>query len=165
MVGSSSPAIVGFSSLVSFASRPRCPRAASRSRSPAIIAVIGSIAVPDRGWRSVVVAGRLPGAAAARAALAVALLPAVVVGLAIVVLSQVFTLLVPRLVGVAALAGSLASAFIALAWLSFTFQALLYGAAWVRVRDETRPARDVSGPGRSRTGGRTGRWRRVTVRS
>jgi membrane protein len=65
-----------------------------------------------------------------------ALLPAVVLGIAIVALSQVFMLLVPRLVGVAALAGSLASAFIALAWLSFTFQALLYGAAWVRVRDE-----------------------------
>ena len=44
--------------------------------------------------------------------------------------------LVPRLVGVAALAGSLASAFIALAWLAFGFQALLYGAAWVRVREE-----------------------------
>ena len=65
-----------------------------------------------------------------------ALIPAVVVGIAVVVLSQIFTLLVPRLVGVAALAGSLASAFIALAWLSFTFQAVLYGAAWVRVRDE-----------------------------
>lgn len=63
------------------------------------------------------------------------LVPAFVVGVAIVVLSQVFTFLVPRLVGVAALAGSLASAFVALAWLSFTFQALLYGAAWVRVRD------------------------------
>ena len=65
-----------------------------------------------------------------------ALIPAIVVGIAIVVLSQVFALLVPRLVGVAALAGSLASAFIALAWLSFMFQAVLYGAAWVRVRDE-----------------------------
>jgi uncharacterized BrkB/YihY/UPF0761 family membrane protein len=63
-------------------------------------------------------------------------LPGVVVGFVIVILSQIFTILVPRLVGVAALAGSLASAFIALAWLSFTFQALLYGAAWVRVRDE-----------------------------
>ncbi|MEA3032902.1 MAG: Virulence factor BrkB [Sphingomonadales bacterium] len=63
-------------------------------------------------------------------------LPAIVVGVVIVSLSQVFTALVPRLVGVAALAGTLASAFIALAWLSFTFQALLYGAAWVRVRDE-----------------------------
>lgn len=64
-------------------------------------------------------------------------LPAVAVGITIVVLSQVFVALVPRLVGVAAIAGSVASAFIALAWLSFTFQALLYGAAWVRVRDET----------------------------
>jgi len=64
-----------------------------------------------------------------------AFLPALVVGTAIVVLTQIFTFLVPRLVGVAALAGSLASAFIALAWLSFGFQALLYGASWVRVRD------------------------------
>jgi YihY family inner membrane protein len=61
-------------------------------------------------------------------------LPAVVIGVVIVVLSQIFVFLAPRLVGVAALAGSLATAFIALAWLSFTFQALLYGAAWVRVR-------------------------------
>jgi len=67
--------------------------------------------------------------------------PAVVVGIAIVVLTQVFTFLVPRLVGVAALAGSLASAFIALAWLSFGFQALLYGAAWVRVREHGAPAK------------------------
>jgi uncharacterized BrkB/YihY/UPF0761 family membrane protein len=55
--------------------------------------------------------------------------------LAVVALSQIFTFLVPRLVGVAALAGSIASAFVALAWLSFTFQAVLYGAAWVRVRE------------------------------
>jgi uncharacterized BrkB/YihY/UPF0761 family membrane protein len=54
----------------------------------------------------------------------------------IVLLTQIFTFLVPRLVGVAALAGSLASAFIALAWLSFSYQGLLYGAAWVRVRDD-----------------------------
>jgi membrane protein len=66
-----------------------------------------------------------------------AFVPAVVVGIAIVLLSQIFLILVPRLVGVAALAGSVASAFVALAWLSFTFQALLYGAAWVRVRDES----------------------------
>ena len=69
-----------------------------------------------------------------------AIVPAIVVGIAVVLLSQIFVFLVPRLVGVAALAGSLASAFIALAWLSFGFQALLYGAAWVRVRDEWGPA-------------------------
>ena len=43
--------------------------------------------------------------------------------------------LVPFLVGAAAIAGSLASAFVALAWLSFSFQALLYGASWVRVAE------------------------------
>ncbi len=64
------------------------------------------------------------------------LLPAAVTGVTIVVLSQVFVFLAPRLVGAAALAGSLATAFVALAWLSFTFQALLYGACWVRVRDQ-----------------------------
>lgn len=62
--------------------------------------------------------------------------PAIAAGLAIVALSQLFVFLAPRLVGIAALAGSLATAFVALAWLSFTFQALLYGAAWVRVRDD-----------------------------
>ncbi len=66
-------------------------------------------------------------------------LPAIVAGLAIVALSQLFLFLAPRLIGSAALAGSLATAFVALAWLSFTFQALLYGAAWVRVRDEGAP--------------------------
>lgn len=63
-------------------------------------------------------------------------LPAIVAGALIVVLSQVFVYVAPRLVNAAALAGSLATAFVALAWLSFTFQALLYGASWVRVRDQ-----------------------------
>jgi uncharacterized BrkB/YihY/UPF0761 family membrane protein len=70
-------------------------------------------------------------------------LPAVVAGIAIVALSQLFLTLAPLLVSAAALAGSLATAFIALAWLSFTFQALLYGAAWVRVRDEAMAGRDA----------------------
>jgi membrane protein len=61
-------------------------------------------------------------------------LPAVLVGVVLAILSQAFTFLVPRLVGVAALAGPLASGFVTLAWLSFSFQALLLGAAWVRVR-------------------------------
>ena len=76
-----------------------------------------------------------------------AALPAVIVGVAFVVLTQVFTFLVPRLVGVAALAGSIASAFVALAWLSFSFQALLYGAAWVRVREDDRRARESAALG------------------
>jgi len=70
--------------------------------------------------------------------------PAVVVAVALVLLTQLFMFLVPRLVGIAALAGSLASAFIALAWLSFSFQALLYGAAWVRVRVDRAPSGETS---------------------
>jgi uncharacterized BrkB/YihY/UPF0761 family membrane protein len=62
----------------------------------------------------------------------------VVTGIAIVVLSQIFLFVAPRIVGAAAVAGSLAAAFIALAWLSFTFQLLLLGAAWARVRDAGR---------------------------
>jgi membrane protein len=69
--------------------------------------------------------------------------PALVVGIAVVVLSQAFVYLAPRLVGAAALAGSLATAFVALAWLSFTFQALLYGASWVRVREKGTPRSPV----------------------
>lgn len=63
-------------------------------------------------------------------------LPAVVVGIGVVALSQLFLFVAPRLIGAALVAGSLATAFIALAWLSFTFQAVLIGAAWVRVRDD-----------------------------
>lgn len=61
--------------------------------------------------------------------------PAVAAGIGIIALSQLFLFAAPRIVAVAAFAGSLATAFIALAWLSFTFQVLLLGAAWVRVRD------------------------------
>jgi membrane protein len=64
-----------------------------------------------------------------------AVIPAACVGATLVVLSQAFVLLVPRLVGAQAVAGSLASAFVTLAWLSLDFQALLLGAAWMRVRD------------------------------
>jgi YihY family inner membrane protein len=68
--------------------------------------------------------------------------PSVIVAIVVVALSQAFAFLAPRLVGAAALAGSVATAFIALAWLSFTFQALLYGAAWVRVREEAAAAKE-----------------------
>ena len=85
----------------------------------------------------------------------------------IVALSQLFLFVAPRLISAALLAGSLATAFIALAWLSFTFQVLLLGAAWVRVRDDRarrRGRRSVS-PGGCRSAGRIERSRRVTGRS
>ena len=70
-----------------------------------------------------------------------AVVPAIVAGLGIYLLSQVFLFVAPRIVGVA---GSLASAFVALAWLSFSFQILLVGAAWVRVRDDSETAAEGS---------------------
>ena len=73
-----------------------------------------------------------------------AAVPAIVAGIGVYLLAQVFLFLAPRIVGVAALAGSLATAFIALAWLSFSFQILLVGAAWVRVRDEAGSAAEES---------------------
>lgn len=60
--------------------------------------------------------------------------PAIVAGLAITLLTQAFAVLAPVVVGAAEVVGSLAAAFIALAWLSFSYQALLLGAAWVRQR-------------------------------
>jgi YihY family inner membrane protein len=71
-------------------------------------------------------------------------LPAFVAGVAVVILSQLFLYLAPRLIGAALVAGSLATAFVALAWLSFTFQVLLLGAAWVRVRDDRADAQSAA---------------------
>jgi membrane protein len=73
-----------------------------------------------------------------------AAVPAIVAGLGVYLLGQVFLFVAPRIVGVAALAGSLATAFIALAWLSFSFQILLLGAAWVRVRDDAETGAEES---------------------
>lgn len=64
--------------------------------------------------------------------------PAIASGLVIVLLGQIFAFLAPRLVGVASVVGPLATVFITLAWLSFTFQALLLGAAWTCVEDGRR---------------------------
>ena len=60
--------------------------------------------------------------------------PAIVVGLLIVILTQVFALLAPALVGTNVFYGTLGTVFVALAWLNINAVILLIGAAWVRVR-------------------------------
>lgn len=65
--------------------------------------------------------------------------PALVVGIVLTLLTQVFVFIAPRLVGSLAVFGGFAAVFAALAWLSLGFQALLMGAAWTRERV---PARD-----------------------
>ena len=107
--------------------------------SPPVLAVLGCAAVA-------VAYRRLPPRSPSWKAL---LIPAVAVGAILVVLSQAFSILVPRLVGVASLAGPLASAFADLAWLSLSFQAFLFGAAWVRVRSEGPPTTVAAGSGGS----------------
>ena len=73
--------------------------------------------------------------------------PAILVAAAVTLLTLAFARLAPLLVGAAAVAGSLAAAFIALAWLSFSFQALLVGASWVAVREGRPPPPKPDRPG------------------
>jgi len=83
----------------------------------AVILVYRAVPVPAPRWGAV-------------------LLPGITVGLALTVLARLFAFLAPRLIGAAALLGTLATVFAALAWLALSFQALLLGAAWVRDRVE-----------------------------
>jgi len=67
------------------------------------------------------------------------LIPGIGAGLALTLVARVFAFLAPRLIGAAALLGTLATAFAALAWLALSFQAILLGAAWVRDRADRVP--------------------------
>lgn len=60
--------------------------------------------------------------------------PALVVGIVLALLTQLFVFVAPRLVGSLAVFGGFAAVFAALAWLALGFQALLIGAAWTRER-------------------------------
>jgi membrane protein len=73
--------------------------------------------------------------------------PGLAIGTVLWVIARVFAFVAPRLIGTAALIGSLATVFAALAWLALSFQAILIGAAWVSERDEVarnRAVRDAS---------------------
>jgi membrane protein len=63
-----------------------------------------------------------------------ALPPAILVGIGMAVLTQLFSYIAPRLIGSAAVYGTFVALFAAMIWLSLGFQLLLAGAAWVRVR-------------------------------
>jgi membrane protein len=83
----------------------------------ATILVYRIVPVPRPPWRAVVI-------------------PGVFAGLALTVVARVFAFLAPRLIGSAALLGTIATVFAALAWLALSFQAILLGMAWVRDRAE-----------------------------
>jgi membrane protein len=65
--------------------------------------------------------------------------PAIIVSVALLVVTRAFTLLAPRLFGANAVYGTLGTIFLGLAWLNLVFSAILLGAAWVaeRMADET----------------------------
>jgi uncharacterized BrkB/YihY/UPF0761 family membrane protein len=63
-----------------------------------------------------------------------ALAPALVAGLAIALLTDVYALVAPRLVGALEAFGVLAALFGALLWLGYVCQLLLLGASWARIR-------------------------------
>jgi membrane protein len=60
--------------------------------------------------------------------------PAVLVGLGLAIFTQLFTFIAPRMMGFAALFGTFVAIFALLAWLSISFNVLLLGASWTRVR-------------------------------
>jgi uncharacterized BrkB/YihY/UPF0761 family membrane protein len=73
--------------------------------------------------------------------------PGLVVGLILTILGRVFVFLAPRLIGAAALLGTLAVVFAALAWLALSFQAVLFGAAWLaQPADEPEVPPTLAGP-------------------
>jgi membrane protein len=63
-----------------------------------------------------------------------AALPALAVGLAFTVLTEVVAVIAPNLAGVASLYGAIAAVFVLLAWLQLGAQFLVMGMAWVDVR-------------------------------
>jgi membrane protein len=67
--------------------------------------------------------------------------PAIVAGLGLAILTGVFVLLAPRLVGALEVFGSFAAVFAALTWLSLSCHVLLIGAVWTheRLRAEVVP--------------------------
>jgi membrane protein len=60
--------------------------------------------------------------------------PALAVGLALAVLTGIFAVITPRLVGTLAVYGAFVAVFAAMIWLSYMAQAILVGAAWVHRR-------------------------------
>jgi membrane protein len=77
-----------------------------------------------------------------------AALPAFVTGIAIALLTNLFTFVAPRLVGGLEAFGVLAALFGALIWLNYAFQLLLLGGAWAALRrDEPVPIAPPSDPG------------------
>jgi uncharacterized BrkB/YihY/UPF0761 family membrane protein len=76
----------------------------------------------------------------------VALPGSVAAGVGIGLLTSLFGVVAPFLVGELAGLGVIASVFIALIWFSWTFRILLYGAAIAGARRDAARSQDLPGP-------------------
>lgn len=94
---------------------------------------------------TVVVLGTYLWVPTAPPSLRAALPPAIVAGTAIGLLTNLFSLAAPLLVGGLASLGVLATVFAAFVWLNFVFQILLWGASWARYRRDRLRLADVAG--------------------
>jgi len=65
--------------------------------------------------------------------------PALLVGIGLAALTQLFAYIAPRVIGAAAVYGTFVAIFAAMIWLATGFQILLMGAAWVSVRMDRPP--------------------------
>ena len=65
--------------------------------------------------------------------------PAVLVSVALAVITQLFTLVAPMLVGIASLYGAIAAVFALLIWLQVSMNLVVMGVAWVRIRSGRAP--------------------------
>ncbi len=70
-----------------------------------------------------------------------AIVPAVVAGLVIALLTDLYAVLAPFLIGALRAFGLFAALFAALVWLNYVCQVLLIGASWARVRRDAEVAR------------------------
>lgn len=68
-----------------------------------------------------------------------AAVPALLVGIGLAALTQLFAYIAPRLIGAAAVYGTFVAIFAAMIWLATGFQMVLLGAAWVSVRMDRPP--------------------------
>jgi len=64
------------------------------------------------------------------------LLPAVLVGIVLAGFAQLYAFLAPLLTKMAAIYGTFVAFFAILAWLSISFNVLLFGACWTRIREQ-----------------------------
>ncbi len=74
------------------------------------------------------------------------LLPAIVAGVALAGFAQLYALFAPLLTKMAAVYGTFVAFFAILAWLSISFNVLLFGACWTRVRGRAASPGDAGSP-------------------